>query len=566
MALASSGVSKRHCYQYSNLFLIGSHGSHRDCFFYSQILPPSKSRKLLSGFPIICRPRFRSALKSASEKKSSTPPQCPPQESQSSDSDNRTKFKDYDDVQNPSFPTLLAHLREEFKLDGLGLEILSIAGPAALALLADPITSLVDSAFVGHLGSVELAAVGVSVSVFNLVSKLFNVPLLNITTSFVAEEQASITKGDKESINQEGKLLLPSVSTSLALATGLGVVEAIMLSVGSGFLMNTMGIPADSPMRMPAEQFLALRAFGAPPIVIALAAQGTFRGFKDTKTPLFAVGAGNLLNAVLDPILIFYFHIGIGGAAVATVISEYLVALILLLKLNEKVLLMTPNVNGGRVAQYLKSGALLIGRTVAVLATTTVATSMAARQGPIPMAGHEICFQVWLAVSLLTDALALAGQALLASGYSQGNYGQARQVVYKVLQIGSITGLALTVMLFLGFGALSSLFSVDSQVLEIARSGTLFVAGSQPMNAFAFVMDGLYYGVSDFEYAAYSMVVIGLVSVVFLLVATPSWGLAGVWAGLFLFMTLRVVAGILRLHSRSGPWKLLWSSVDQEDA
>ena len=43
-------------------------------------------------------------------------------------------------------------------------------------------------------------------------------------------------------------------------------------------------------MRAPAEQFLALRAFGAPPIVVALAAQGSFRGFKDTKTPLYAVG------------------------------------------------------------------------------------------------------------------------------------------------------------------------------------------------------------------------------------------------------------------------------------
>lgn len=76
-------------------------------------------------------------------------------------------------------------------------------------------------------------------------------------------------------------------------------------------------------MRGPAEQFLSLRAFGAPPIVIALAAQGTFRGFKDTKTPLFAVGAGNLLNAILDPILIFLFGLGIGGAAISTVISEY---------------------------------------------------------------------------------------------------------------------------------------------------------------------------------------------------------------------------------------------------
>lgn len=41
-----------------------------------------------------------------------------------------------------------------------------------------------------------MAAVGVSISAFNLVSKLFNVPLLNITTSFVAEEQALV--GDNE--------------------------------------------------------------------------------------------------------------------------------------------------------------------------------------------------------------------------------------------------------------------------------------------------------------------------------------------------------------------------------
>lgn len=45
-----------------------------------------------------------------------------------------------------------------------------------------------------------MAAVGVSVSVFNLVSKLFNVPLLNVTTSFVAEEQALTRTSDNESL------------------------------------------------------------------------------------------------------------------------------------------------------------------------------------------------------------------------------------------------------------------------------------------------------------------------------------------------------------------------------
>ncbi|XP_073150602.1 protein DETOXIFICATION 44, chloroplastic isoform X3 [Henckelia pumila] len=386
-----------------------------------------------------------------------------------------------DDVSGGSVPNsvsaLMHRLGSGFKLDGLGMEILSIALPATLALAADPIASLVDTAYVGHLGSAELAAVGVSGAVFNLVSKLFNVPLLNITTSFVAEEQASVKKvaNDSHQTDQDhqSKMLLPSVSTSLMLAAALGVIETLALSTGSGFLLNSMGIPVDSPMRIPAEQFLTLRALGAPPIVVALAAQGTFRGFKDTKTPLFAVGVGNILNAILDPILIFLCGLGVGGAAMSTVISEYLIAVILLWKLNDEVLLTVPSISGQRIFQYLKSGALLTGRTIAVLVTTTIATSMAAHEGPIQMAGHQICFQVWLALSLLNDGLALAGQALLASDYSQGNYGLARQLVYKVLQVGLIMGLVLAVILFVGFGALSSLFSPDSEVLGIARSGTL---------------------------------------------------------------------------------------------
>ena len=40
----------------------------------------------------------------------------------------------------------------------------------------------------------------------------------------------------------------------------------------------------------------------------------------------------------------------------------------------------------------------------------TLGTSIAARQGPVAMAAHQICIQVWLAVSLLTDPLAAAGQ------------------------------------------------------------------------------------------------------------------------------------------------------------
>ena len=61
------------------------------------------------------------------------------------------------------------------------------------------------------------------------------------------------------------------------------------------------------------------------------------------------------------------------------------------------------------------TGGLLSGRSLVVVITMTLATSMAAREGTVPMAGYQICLQVWLAVSLLTDALALVGQGMVNS-------------------------------------------------------------------------------------------------------------------------------------------------------
>nr|NP_001350570.2 uncharacterized protein LOC112543457 [Oryza brachyantha] len=462
-------------------------------------------------------------------------------------------------------------MRGWFTLDDIGMDILTIALPAVLALAADPITALIDTAFVGHVGSAELAAVGASISIFNLVSKLLNVPLLNVTTSFVAEQQAVDADHNSSIQNEisspqekagEQRKFLPAVSTSLALAVGIGLMETVTLILGSGTLMDIVGITVDSPMRIPAEQFLILRAYGAPPVIVALAAQGTFRGFMDTKTPLFAVVAGNLVNALLDAIFIFPLGLGVSGAALATVTSEYLTAFILLWKLNSRMVLFSWHVIAGDIVRYLKSGALLIARTIAVVLTFTVSTSLASREGPVPMAGYEICLQVWLTISLLNDALALAGQALLANEYAKGNYKKARVVLYRVLQVGGVTGVTLATALFLGFGYLSMLFTDDPAVLDVARTGVWFVTVSQPINAVAFVADGLYYGVSDFSFAAYSTLLAGAVSSAVMLVVAPKFGLGGVWAGLTLFMSLRAIAGFWRLGSKGGPWKIIWSETE----
>ncbi|KAL9993697.1 putative multi antimicrobial extrusion protein DinF [Helianthus debilis subsp. tardiflorus] len=90
-------------------------------------------------------------------------------------------------------------LRLALKMDSLGKEILLIVVPAAMAFAVDPIASLIDTIFIGRIGPVEIAAVGVSIAIFNQVSKVAIFPLVSITTSFVAEEE-TIERMNSEAI------------------------------------------------------------------------------------------------------------------------------------------------------------------------------------------------------------------------------------------------------------------------------------------------------------------------------------------------------------------------------
>ncbi|KAK9164962.1 hypothetical protein Scep_000153 [Stephania cephalantha] len=433
-------------------------------------------------------------------------------------------------------------------------ELILLALPAIGGQVLEPFAQLMETAFIGRLGPVELASAGVSISIFNIISKLFNIPLLSVATSFVAED---ISRSSEES--SSGRKQLASVSTAFFLAGGIGIFEAVALYFGSGLFLNMMGITSASPMRVSAQQFLSLRAIGAPAVVVSLALQGVFRGFKDTKTPLICLGAGNLTAVFLFPLLVYSLRLGVTGAAIATVISQYLVTFFMIWSLSKRAILLPPKLENLNFGSYLKSGGFLLGRTLAILSTMTLGTSMAARQGPIAMAAHQICLQVWLAVSLLTDALASSGQAIIASSFSKHDYRAVKEITFYLVKVKAVllfskssvlrllTGTFLAVALGASFGIIPTLFTKDADVLGIVKSMALLVCASQPINALAFIADGLYYGVSDFAYAAQSMMVAGGISSVFLLYAPSKLGLTGVWLGLVLCMTLRMTAGFVRL-------------------
>ncbi|KAJ9558440.1 hypothetical protein OSB04_013054 [Centaurea solstitialis] len=511
-------------------------------------------------------------------------------------------------------------LRLVLKMDTLGKEILLIAVPAAMALAADPIASLIDTAFIGRIGAVEIAAVGVSIAIFNQVSKVAIFPLVSITTSFVAEEESlermnneaiklqntekgstnkpetkeltqddvkldnlengSMEKNEKKELAPENgsteknekkelapkngfktslckhttitdnvsnksklkkvKRNIPSASTALLLGAILGIVETLLLVLMAEPFLSLMGVKSGSPMLLPAHKYLTLRALGAPAVLLSLAMQGVFRGFKDTKTPLYATVAGDVANIILDPILIFACNLGVSGAAIAHVLSQYLISIILLVKLMQQVDLLPPSVKALQFSRFLKNGFLLLFKVIAATVCVTLAASLAARLGATPMAAFQICLQVWLTSSLLADGLAVAGQAIIASSFAEKNYEKATATAVRVLQMSFVMGLGLALLVGLGL-----------------QYGSGFVAGTQPINSIAFVFDGVNFGASDFAYSAYSMILVAIGSIGSLFVLYHAGGFVGIWVALSIFMGLRAIAGIWRMGTGTGPWSFL---------
>ncbi|MED6201439.1 hypothetical protein PIB30_094987 [Stylosanthes scabra] len=453
------------------------------------------------------------------------------------------------------------------KNDWLAKEILKIAFPAALAVAADPVASLIDTAFIGHLGPVDQGAAGVAIALFNLSSKITVVPLVSITTSFVAEEDTMqktnqnhtklahelVTKNDnndhlhqdiqvqvcertaeENNVHRDGafnedtnngndgntniseknvlktgerkKQQLVSASTALLFATILGIIQAAILIFADKPLLAAMGLKHGSPMLEPAVKYLRLRSLGAPAMLLSLAMQGIFRGFKDTKTPLYVILFGYALNISLDPLLIFHFKLGLTGAAISHVVSQFFMALILWMILIRKMILVPPGFKNLQIFRFLTNGGMLLVKVIAASFCATLASSLAARLGPIPMAAFQTCLQVWLTSSLIADGLAVAVQAILACSFAEKDYKKVIAAATRTLQMGFVLGVALSLLVGIGMYFGAPVFSKSIPVLHQIRLGLPFVAATQPINTLAFVFDGVNYGASDFAYSAYSLV------------------------------------------------------------
>ncbi|MEN8144353.1 MAG: MATE family efflux transporter [Gemmatimonadota bacterium] len=425
------------------------------------------------------------------------------------------------------------------RINTLDSRILALALPALGALAADPLVSLVDTLFVGRLGTVPLAALGVNAAVFAMAFVVFNF-LAYGTTPLVAR---AVGGGEQDSARH-----LSVQALTLAVVIGVGALAGLELAAGP--VLRVMG--AEGELFVPARTYLRIRALAGPAVLLITASHGIFRGYQDTRTPLLVTLWLNVVNLVLDPILIFGLGWGLAGAAWATAVAQWSGAIWFLSKLGRaapasstrparpRIVLDFQHFRHLRGGRFMAIGGALAVRTFALIGTLTMATAVATRIGTVSVAAHQVGSQLWLLLALAIDSLAVAAQALVAHFRGEKDLAAVHEASNRILLWGLGTGTALAGLLWLLSPLLPHLFTDEPEVIRAVAEIMPFIIWMQPLNALVFVWDGIFIGAEDFRFLAAQMVASGLVAAAALiLVAVQDWDLVAVWWALVLLMAMR---------------------------
>ncbi|MFF4226937.1 MATE family efflux transporter [Streptomyces abikoensis] len=421
-------------------------------------------------------------------------------------------------------------------------EIVALSVPAFGALVAEPLFVMADSAIVGHLGTSQLAGLGIAAALLTTAVSVF-VFLAYATTAAVARR---VGAGDLPAAIRQGM-------DGIWLALILGAVVTAAVLATAPLLARAFGASATAAPY--AITYLRISALGIPAMLVVLAATGVLRGLQNTRTPLYVAVGGFVANAALNVALVYGAGLGIAGSAWGTVLAQCAMAAVYLIVVvrgaRRHDVPLRPDAAGIRACA--RAGAPLLVRTLSLRAILMIATAVAARLGDTAIAAHQVVLSLWNLLAFALDAIAIAGQAIIGRYLGAGDTAGARAVCRRMVRWGIASGVVLGALVVAGRHAFVPLFTSDPAVRDALLPALLVVAVGQPVAGVVFVLDGVLMGAGDGPYLARAMlVVLAVFAPAALLVPGLGGGLTALWWAMTLMLTARLVT--LWLRARSGRW------------
>lgn len=448
--------------------------------------------------------------------------------------------------------------------------VMLLAWPAIMEMFLATLVQFVDTAMVGSLGQVAIAAVGISTTPIWIMMSLF-VALGVGTTALVAR---FVGGKDHQSAAQVAQ-------QSLLLAATLALLLTVLMLINAEFVPRAMGAEADV---IPAAS-LYLRIvslaffFGFCSFILS----GVLRGAGDTKTPMRVNAYANIINVVANFFLIFPSRVvdvgfpfsegalslfipgagmGVAGAAVATAVSRTFAGGVILYILfsgkQEVKLRLYFKYNWTLIRRILRIGLPAMGERLIMSVGHMLFSVIVLQLGTVQYAAHHLAIIAESISYMPGFGFSMAATTLVGQGLGAGNPRLAESFGYAAWRLSALVMGAMAVVLYLFPEYLILIFNREPEIVAYGATCLRLVAFAQIPFATTMVLMGGLRGAGDTVWpliiAAVGMMVVRL-GLAFILVNYFNLGLVGAWTAMVLDIWVRGILTFLRF--RSGHWKLV---------
>lgn len=338
-----------------------------------------------------------------------------------------------------------------------------LAGPMALGIVAIMAMNLVDTYFVGQLGTDQLAAMS------------FTFPVVFFLASLTMGLGIGVTSVVSRSVGSGERARARRVTTD-ALALSLGVV-AVLSVVGYFTIEPIFELLGAEPKLLPLiTEYMSIWYFGAAMLVVPMVGNAAIRAAGDTRTPAAIMIVVALLNVALDPLFIFgvgdWEGLGIGGAALASVVARVvaLIASTWILRYREDLLTFEPPSWEQALASWrdvIRVGGPAAATRSLVPLTRAVITALVATYGTEAVAGYGAATRVEAFALVISNGLSSSLGPLVGQNWGAGS----RSRIYEAIltTCGTITGFALVIYAGLWIFAepIAGLFTDSEEAIDV---------------------------------------------------------------------------------------------------
>ncbi len=421
-------------------------------------------------------------------------------------------------------------------------KINSLAIPAIVSGIAEPLLSITDTAIVGNVEvnpTEALAAVGIAGSFISAI-----VWILAQTRSAISAIVAQYLGAQRTDEIRN----LPAQIIYINLLLSLSIYAVTVFFVREIFeLYNASGLILEQSV-----SYYRIRALGLPLTLFVFSIFGVFRGLQNTFWPMVISILGAVLNIGLDVLLVFGIEgllepMHVKGAAWASVIAQaFMAVMALILFLWRTPFNLRPGLPLNQEIRRLLSLSLnLIIRAISLNIALYLANAYATSYGSNYIAAQTIAFQIWLFFAFFIDGYSSVGNIMSGKFLGEGNYAMIRQLSRQLIRYTLVIALILGLLCALFYHPIGLLFSRDAEVLSLFYSIFWIVLLMQPVNAVAFVFDGIFKGMAEAVALRDTLLAATFLGFVPALLIGDYFelGLYGIWIAFTVWMLLR--GGIL---------------------